>query len=493
MRKKSYLTFTDQFCGLGGNTEGTKKAAKRLNIESGVHVQLAMNHWELAIESHNTNHPETDHALANISNADPRHYPSTDVMISSPECTWQTKANGKKKPVKQLGLYNNTAPDAAEERSRATMWDVPRFAEIHRYNYIIIENVWEVTKWVLFDDWLRSMMTLGYNHKIIYHNSQFDWPTPQSRDRVFIHFWKKNNKAPNLEFTPLAYCPCCEKDVHAVQSWKDVRKKFGVYGDRGQYVYKCPKDGQVVRPYHYAAFNVIDWSDLGTPVLKRKSGKPLSPNTIRRINIGLERFLDSPFMVKLEHSKQNNVRHIGESMFTQTTCDSMGFVTPLIVEMNRTGTARPSIQPLATITTAFGKHGLLWPFVVENKGQSNARDSRAPLSSITTVAHHGIVTDESFRSFISYYNSGSDVNSPITNPVGTITGVDRAYLSNFKKPTLEDCFYRSLKPDEVKLVMGFDPEYIVLGNSKQKVKQCGNAVPPYTMAWQVERALQTLM
>ncbi len=53
--KTSYLSVTDQFCGAGGSSLGASAA--------GTEVILAMNHWELAIETHNTNFPRTDHVL----------------------------------------------------------------------------------------------------------------------------------------------------------------------------------------------------------------------------------------------------------------------------------------------------------------------------------------------------------------------------------------------------------------------------------------------
>ena len=47
----SYISVTDQFCGAGGSSLGASAA--------GTEVVLAMNHWELAIETHNTNFPQT--------------------------------------------------------------------------------------------------------------------------------------------------------------------------------------------------------------------------------------------------------------------------------------------------------------------------------------------------------------------------------------------------------------------------------------------------
>jgi len=73
------ITVTDQFCGAGGSSIGA--------VAAGADVRLAMNHWKVAIETHNMNFPETDHVCADIQTTDPRRFPSTDILITSPECT----------------------------------------------------------------------------------------------------------------------------------------------------------------------------------------------------------------------------------------------------------------------------------------------------------------------------------------------------------------------------------------------------------------------
>ncbi|MBL7859520.1 MAG: hypothetical protein JNJ65_00065 [Cyclobacteriaceae bacterium] len=50
----------------------------------------------------------------------------------------------------------------AQKRSRATMWDVPRFAEYHSYEIIIVENVVDARYWVQRGAWLLAMHLLGY-------------------------------------------------------------------------------------------------------------------------------------------------------------------------------------------------------------------------------------------------------------------------------------------------------------------------------------------
>ena len=99
---------------------------------------------------------------------------------------------------------------------------------------------------------------------------------------MYVVFWKKGNKAPKLDYQPHAYCPSCDKEIKAFQSFKNPRKQFGKY--RTQYLYRCPECTTVVEPYYYAAFNCIDWSITGKRIGDRK--KPLAENTMRRIKYG---------------------------------------------------------------------------------------------------------------------------------------------------------------------------------------------------------------
>ena len=48
-----------------------------------------------------------------------------------------------------------------------------------------------------------------------------------------------------------------------------------------------------------------------------------------------------------------------------------------------------------------------------------------------------------------------------------------------------------LFPHEVQAAMAFEPDYIVCGTGKDKVKQLGNAVTPPAMEWLLERGLET--
>lgn len=325
------LTMTDLFCGAGGSSTGATQVP-------GIEIRLAMNHWDRAIETHNTNHPNTDHLCADIQVTNPRYLPSTDVLWASPECTNHSIAKGRKVSSDQPDLFGDTLADAAAERSRATMWDVPRFAEAHNYKVILIENVVEAINWVPFQSWLASMDALGYDHQKIFLNSMHaTWQgagAPQSRDRMYVCFWKKGNPRPNLEALqrPKAWCQHCEQVVSARQWWKNPDRQHGKY--RSQYLYRCPNHAcrnSVVEPFTSSAETIIDWSHLGERIADRT--KPLAAKTIQRINKGIEKY----WSTASQDRKPLVMAYYGSGLNTL-----------------------PASQPISTITTV-ERHTLLSP------------------------------------------------------------------------------------------------------------------------------------
>jgi DNA (cytosine-5)-methyltransferase 1 len=513
-RKNSHLTVTDQFCGAGGSSQGARRLSRRLG--GGLEVKLALNHWKLAIETHNTNFPDTMHDCTDVSACDPRRYPSTDILITSPECTTHSPAGGNnhKTLKKQMDMFDSGEIDPATERSRATMWDVCRFAEYHQYNAIIVENVVEAkTRWPLFDHWLGAMHILGYEHRCVYLNSMHCHPTPQSRDRMYIVFWKKGNRAPALDYTPLAWCEKCSKDINAAQTWKNPYKKFGKY--RQQYVYCCTTCTATVEPYYYAAMNIIDWSDIGTRIGDRK--KPLSSKTMARIEYGLKKYGGDPiqFHVAYASASAKLVRSVFDAAYTQSTANTQGIVVPFIIKLEHGGKVsganekmptqttrhsqmlvsniRSTLEYMQTQTTAQGM-GIVTPgFTTENYGTGGTRELTEALNTVTAGGvKTGLVTNESFNAFIAQYYGGSHCTSHFTEQIPAVTCKDRSSLITYKEPSVEDCYYRMLKPFETKLAMAFERDYIILGSSKDQVRQCGNAVTPPAMEWLIQQVVTSL-
>jgi DNA (cytosine-5)-methyltransferase 1 len=326
-------------------------------------------------------------------------------------------------------------------------------------NLIIVENVVEVRYWTLYDAWLKAMAAMDYDYEEVYFNSMFAPPTPQSRDRIYVVFWKRGNQKPDLNFMPLAHC-AEHGDIQAIQSWKDPYRRWGRYGKRNQYVYRCPQCAAIVEPYYTPAYTAIDWSLPSQKVGDRK--QPLKPATLERIEKGLEKFcrtLAKPFVVR--NYTGAAAAAIGEALPTVTTVDHNSLVQPFMVILRKSHGAKAMREPLDTFVAGGTHHGLVQPFLT------------------------------------SYY-SGSDQVSGVGAVVPTITTGDRHALVQpfLAEPsaaiTVEDCYFRMLQPCEIKRAMAFSDDYVILGNKREQVKLCGNAVTPPVMEILIQRCIATL-
>jgi DNA (cytosine-5)-methyltransferase 1 len=384
----------------------------------------------------------------------------------------------------QDDLFGN-GPDPAEERSRATMWDVPRFAECHKYRAIVVENVVDARQWVNWTAWLLAMRQLGYEYKTLFFNSMYAHPTPQSRDRMYVVFWRKGNTAPDLDIRPLAWCGKCCKDVPAVQAWKNGRR-WGRYGD--QYVYSCPACASELRPYFYAAANAIDW-DLPCPRIGDRE-RPLKEKTLSRIKAGLEKFGRQAMAVDTSFGDGDRAVCLSEPMRTQTMRQTMGLVIPpFLAKLYGTSVIEALDGPMGT-QTANVYHALVVPYY--SNGQATGVDEALP--TVTTVDRHGLVVPPFI---LGYYTRPSGVQaavSGIDDALPTQSTQPRHYLVQpGNVPAVEDCGFRMLQPHEIRRAMAFPDDYVVLGTKRERVRQLGNAVTPPVMAMILKRVIATFM
>lgn len=461
------LTITDLFCGAGGSSTGATQVP-------GITVRMAANHWKLAIETHNSNHPDTDHACADISQVDPRLFPRTDILWASPSCTNHSVARGRKRNEGASGqpdLFGETLPDEAAERSRATMWDVPRFAEHHRYQAVIVENVVDAARWVMWPALLQAMQLLGYRHRVVYLNSMHaqaaGLPAPQSRDRMYIVFWRDGNTAPDLDrwTRPEAYCGSCDAKIRAVQSWKKPDAPWGRY--RAQYVYRCPNvacRNSIVEPGWLPAASAIDWSIQGQRIGDRD--KPLSPKTMARIEAGLAKH-SGPFTAEVAGNtfeRRPGVRtwSTGDVLRTLHTTPSKALLVP--VEGRDGKDAKPTAEPLRTMTTR-NETGLLVPYY----SNGTARTIDQPHGTITTRDRYAFVVPL----------RANNTPKPVAQPYDTFAASGNHHgLAIADTISAEDCLFRMLEPHEIARGMAFPHEYQILGNKREQVRQAGNAVTP---------------
>lgn len=462
--RNSHLTVTDQFCGCGGSSQGVRRYAQRAGLNTGLEVKLALNHWQLAVETHSTNFPDTLHDCTDIQACDPRYYPSTDILITSPECTNHSVAKGRKQVKAQLDAFATGKEDPAAARSRATMWDVVRFTEHHQYRIVITENVVDARAWVLWDAWLMAMHNLGYRHQVVFFNSMFAWPTPQSRDRMYVVFWKKGQRKPDLDIRPWAPCPNCGP-VQAVQSFKpkaNVKAKYGT-----QYVYVCPSCASTVTPYYAAAVNAIDFTLPATRIGERK--RPLSEKTMARINHGLQKYGGQPLVLTNQFSSgiDCRVRNATEApMFTQSSVKGLAVATPFLVTLR--GTRDSNLK-------------------------STASSLMAPVGTVSAGGiHHALVSGD-VQGFLARYYGGSHVTMGLHEAVSTVSGkIGHALVHGASNATIDELYYRMLVNPELQRVMSFEEDYVVLGDPEDVTKQLGNAVTPPVMEVLVERCIESL-
>jgi DNA (cytosine-5)-methyltransferase 1 len=489
------LTLTDLFCGAGGSGLGAAAVP-------GVQLRYAANHWRTAVETHAANFPDTDHDVADISQVDPRRTPRTDILWASPECTNHSVAKGRRREAGQPDLFGETLPDPAAERSRATMWDVPRFAEHHRYRAVVVENVVDAARWVMWPAWLQAMSLLGYAYRVVYLNSMHAPAVaapraPQSRDRLYVVFWRRGQPTPDLDVRPAALCAGCGVEVAAVQWWKRPdRPAWGRY--RAQYLYRCPHTTcrhSVVEPYADPAAAAIDWSLRGQRIGDRD--RPLSAKTLTRIRAGLTRYARINLDGRPVHVR---ARPVEQPATLTAAALTVGEVQALVVPVEgRDGlSARPAAVPARTQTAR-----LQDALVVPAGGTWNeaARPCRQPFTTRTARETDGIA-------FIAELRGGHSDARPVTQPLATVTasgnhhmlvrhrtpGTGRQSLvgRSTAAPAVEDCTFRMLEPREIQAAMAFTRGYRVLGTRREQVRQLGNAVTPPAAEWLIRAVADSL-
>lgn len=554
------VTFHDMFCGAGGSTLGAHMAGAR--------PVVGLNHWQVACDSYEANHAPAGAVAAcvDVVTQDPRRYPPADMLLASPECTHHSYARGR--PKDDASLFDPHG-DKGAERSRATMWDVVRFAEVHAYRLVVVENVEAAVKWglrrgqklrhgdygPLFAAWLNAMAALGYEHRLVHLNSMV-CGVPQSRDRLYVVFWRRGQRAPDLEVTALAWCPSCDGLVHGEQRFKKPGATTGVHGQ--QYVYACPGCGTgcalAVRP----AAAAIDWTLEAVRIGERS--KPLAAATVERIRRGLLKLRDRPATVRLPDGL---VVQVGANTFERagyarawSTDEPLRTVTAtadraLVVSNMEHGVPRLASDEAAATVTTGNKLGLVVPaggnpadarpldqamhtivgsdrlaVVIEHRGgrEHSGNVPRLPdgepLGTVSAQGtHHALLianygmADSSGRgqgwarhvddgpvgavtatdSHALFTYRGDGDARPVAEPASTITTVEQhALLGDVTQEHIDACTFRMLQPHELKLASGFTSDYVLTGKKRDQVAQIGNAVTAPAEAELVRRCMESI-
>lgn len=387
----------DSFAGGGGASTG-------IELATGRSVDVAINHNEVAIKMHKTNHPDTKHYIEDIWEVDPLEATQgkpVGLMWASPDCRHFSKAKGGK-PV--------------DKNVRGLAWVVVKWAKMVKPRVIMLENVEEFKTWGPLKQDEKGNL----------------YPDPDRKGQTFNLFTKALEKQGyKVEFRELKAC-----DYGA----PTTRKRFFMIArcDGKPIVWPEPTHGDpeqiearmgMLEPWRTAA-ECIDWSIPCPSIFDRK--KPLAENTMKRIARGLKKFVidnPKPFIVQVNHGGDNfRGQELDKPLTTITSKHGYGLVAPYIARIGQTGFGGDRLQyeldnPLTTIVTK-AEHCLITPFLATYYTETSEKEARGqtldePIATIPTANRFGLVT-----AFISKYygiENSRSVASGVNDPLHTIT------------------------------------------------------------------------
>ncbi|MFE9337722.1 DNA cytosine methyltransferase [Streptomyces sp. NPDC007063] len=501
------LIAVDLFSGFGGLTRGVEIA--------GFTTIMAANHNSYKVEVHEANHPDAEHWIADLVDPEAADYhsardlPPADLLVAGVSCVNHSQANTVKAYEQGLTLFELDDPDfetrvTRSERDRATANCVLHYAAQHRPRMILVECTTQLTSWgpalpdrpkvgdgSTYRWWLKQFDAIGYDHKVLYLNSQF-FGVPQSRDRGYWAFWDKSLPAPDLEHRPVTRCHHCDKDVEAVWTWRTGIPPTGTVAYGKQYEYRCPSCRREVVPPMTPSLAALDLSDLGTrigdrPIRTFKDGTsgPFAASTMARAERCRQRFADFPAILMPAKGVHGSERLLLQPMATQTSQQETAILStgPVIQQL-----WDESAVAVAVDNFQGGPRGAGEPLPTQVGSETLAVVSSGvvPYRRNTLPAVHG----EAMPTFT------SDQIPGLLSAAGTVgDSVAAAQLSALWRSTLaelplEDCHYRMMREYEIGRGCGFDVDFpghrgnfTVWGSARNQVDGFGNAVSPQVGAW----------
>lgn len=513
------LLYIDLFCGAGGTTTGVEAA--RIGGKKCAKVVACVNHDAHAIASHAANHPEVLHFTEDIRTLDiaplashlakcRKIYPGAKVALwASLECTNFSKAKG--------GQPRD--PD-----SRTLAEHLYRYIEIIDPDYIQIENVEEFMSWGDVDEkghpvsrdrgrsfmaWVNHVRNYGYNFDYRIMNAA-DHGAYTSRKRFFAIFAKKGLPiefpAPTHAKGNIAFASLYTGGLfpNEYMPWKPVRE-------------------------------VLDLEDEGESIFNRR--KPLCEKTLERIYAGLIKFVaggKDAFLVKwnsMNQAKKYVAPGIDEPCPTVACQNRLGLAKVQFLSKHFSGdpdSKNISIDQPAGAVTCKDHHS----FVTAFYGNGFNRSLNEPAPTATGKDRFALVTTQFYQNEYSGGGQLSSIDQPnpalltkpknalvsvkqylmnpqfesaggsIDNPcftliarmdkmppylISTKEGVGIAVYDSDSPMTVQikefmaiyaivDIRMRMLKVDELKRIMGFPSDYILIGTQSEQKKYIGNAV-----------------
>lgn len=443
--KRRVLNTADLFCGAGGATTGMEDALEKKGVQ---HVGIAINHWKIAVETMKRNHPAVDTKCMSIEEAVPADLVpggELDILWASPSCTHHSRAKGGKPRSNQLRAQPELILTWLDQLfvRRVIVENVPEFVEwgpLDRNGKPIKSKVGEC-----FRAWVAALEARNYvvSWRIV---NCADYGDATTRRRFFLKAVRRG----------------CGRIVWPEPTYAE-NPQPELFGERKRWrgIREC-----------------LDLADTGKSIFGRK--KPLSANTLRRIQVGLKRYCGMEFqMDMLGAGRPDNcrIRSVDEPMVTQHAGGNrVAIVKPFLVKLRNHETVEPIDAPITTVTCSGAHHALCTPLVLGQQGGAECRPIDEPCPTIATAGAIRVITPFIFT------EQNNNAPRSVDEPVRTITTVRKDYvcLPQLEDGRVVDIRIRMLKPSELAAAHSFPPDYKLTGTRGDMVKQIGNSVPVRT-------------
>lgn len=358
----------DLLCGAGGSSTGAQRAMNELGLDMEL---VCVNHWPVAIDTHQRNHREARHYVQDIATVRPHLLVPEgylDLLMASPTCTYHSVARGGK---------------PTSDQQRSDPWHIITWLTELRVKRLIIENVWEFIGWgpvnpktgkpiasrkgEYFHAWIETIKRLGFDPEWRKLNAA-DYGDATTRQR-FILMARSDGRRVHWPMPTHKKRDDTNVDLFATsQPWRPARE-------------------------------IIDWKIKGRSIFNRK--KALAPKTLARIYAGAQKFgWPEPYLVILRnHMSAQGMdqplptiaaggMHIGiaepvpASMPARNLAHAAKLIAddinarfaaePVIVNMKKaTSTGSPSV-PLATQTSAASHIAIAEPIIMNGRKGNKA-------------------------------------------------------------------------------------------------------------------------
>ena len=531
------LFVIDLFCGAGGLSEGVEEA--RLDGNKCAKVVCCVNHDKNAILSHDANIPDALHFIEDIRTLElspistiveriRQLYPDAMIMLhASLECTNFSKAKGGQ-------------PRDADSRTLAEHLfryiDVidPDYIQIENVEEFMSwgdmdENGKPISmdKGRLYQKWVRNVKKYGYNfeHRIL---NAADFGAYTTRKRFFGIFAKKNLP---IVFPEPTHCKGGRQDMFSrLEKWKPVKDVLD-FSDEGTTIFREKPLAEKTLERIYAGlikfvaggkdaflsrYNTVRPQDTCKSVdepcgvlttenrfakvqvsflSKQFSGHPESKNVSVEEPAGAITCKDHHVFVSAYYGNGHN-HSVNEPSATVTTKDKLSLVTPRFIANEYSGggqhTSIDNICP-AILTNPKQKLITCKPWIMNTSFSNIGSNIEEPAQTITANRKWHYLMNPQFNS------AGSSVDNPCFTliarmdkmpPYLVATESGRLAIEIYDNDSpmivkikefmalygIVDIKMRMLRIPELKKIMGFPEDYVLIGTQADQKKFIGNAV-----------------